>query len=179
MKLKYYMRGIGIGVVVTTIILVVTLALTGNNISDDEVIARAKKLGMVEADSSNTTIKNKASNTTNEENQENGNQTIEGATNPMPESTANTLPSNNQANNTTLDGDSVVFTINTGESSRLVVERLAEAGLISDAYAFNNYVNGKGIDGSLQPGTFKIKRGISEDDLSNLLITKQQFREGV
>ena len=38
MKLKYYMRGIGIGVLVTTIILVIAFAFSGNNMSDEEII---------------------------------------------------------------------------------------------------------------------------------------------
>ena len=49
MKLKYYMRGIGIGMFVTTIILVIAFSFVGNNMSDKEIIEKAKKLGMVEA----------------------------------------------------------------------------------------------------------------------------------
>ena len=47
MKLKYYLRGLGIGIVVTAIIMTVAL---GNKqpMTDDEVIARAKQLGMIE-----------------------------------------------------------------------------------------------------------------------------------
>ncbi|MCR4610868.1 MAG: endolytic transglycosylase MltG [Lachnospiraceae bacterium] len=177
MKLKYYMRGIGIGVLVTTIILVVAFAFSDKNITDQEVIARAKKLGMVETNTTANNSTNTTADSSNNDTEATGNQTIPGATNPMPDSTANTLKNSTSAAQTS--GDTVEFTINTGESSRLVVERLAEMGIISDAYTFNKYVNEKGIDGSLQPGTFKIKKGISEEELSNLLITKQQFRESV
>ena len=168
------MRGIGIGVLVTTIILVIALAFTDNNISDEEVIARAKKLGMVETSNTmtNSTLKNGTSNSTSNSSEESGNQTIPGATNPMPESTSNTSDSSST-------DEYVVFTIEGGESSRVVIERLAQQGLVSDAYAFNKYVNDRGIDNNLQNGTFKIKKGISEEELANLLVTKQQFREGV
>ena len=171
------MRGIGIGVLVTTIILVVAFAFSGNGISDEEVIARAKKLGMVESGNSTlgTTMKNATSNSTTNATIEGGNQTIPGATNPMPESTSNS----NNTNQATATDDYVVFTIEGGESSRVVIERLAEQGLVSDAYAFNKYVNDRGIDNNLQNGTFKIKKGISEEELANLLVTKQQFRDGV
>ena len=51
MKLKYYMRGLGIGILITTIV----LSLGGKKVklSDKEIMARAGKLGMVmkEADS--------------------------------------------------------------------------------------------------------------------------------
>ena len=45
MKLKYYMRGLGIGIILTTLILMI-----GNpkeKLSDDEIIKRAGELGMV------------------------------------------------------------------------------------------------------------------------------------
>ena len=172
MKLKYYMRGIGIGVIVTTIILVITFAFSGNNISDEEIINRAKKLGMVE---SSKTMTNSTSNTTNSANSTNtteGNQTIPGATNPMPDNN-----STNSSSATNVNNDSVDFTISENDVSRTVIERLAQQGLISDAAAFNKYLNDKGLDNNLQNGTFKIKRGISEEELANLLVTKQQFRE--
>ena len=183
MKLKYYMRGIGIGVFVTTIILVIAFALNGNNISDEEVIARAKKLGMVESESTknttlNSTSKNNTTNSTSNTTDTPGNQTIDGATGAMPESTAGALGNNNMTAITD-DNDFVVFTIDQGEVSRTVIDKLVAAGLVSDAYTFNKFLNDKGVDNNLQPGTFKIKKGINQDELANLLATKQQFREGI
>lgn len=48
MKLKYYLRGLGIGIAVTALV----LALAGGgkeSLTDEEIIARAKELGMVES----------------------------------------------------------------------------------------------------------------------------------
>lgn len=48
MKLKYYLRGLGIGILTTTVIL--SLAGIGRkNMTDEEVVKRAKELGMVES----------------------------------------------------------------------------------------------------------------------------------
>ena len=48
MKLKYYLRGLGIGILITTVIL--SLAGVGRkNMTDEEVVKRAKELGMVES----------------------------------------------------------------------------------------------------------------------------------
>lgn len=48
MKLKYYLRGLGIGILVTTVIL--SLAGVGRkNMTDEEVVKRAKELGMAES----------------------------------------------------------------------------------------------------------------------------------
>ena len=49
MKLKYYLRGMGIGVILTAIVMGFALGGRKKTISDAEVIERAKTLGMVEA----------------------------------------------------------------------------------------------------------------------------------
>ncbi len=43
MKLKYYMRGLGVGIVLTTLLLI----LLRKDISEDEIVRRAMELGMV------------------------------------------------------------------------------------------------------------------------------------
>lgn len=50
MKLKYYLRGIGIGMLVTALILSISY-LNHNKMTDEEVKKRAKELGMVESTS--------------------------------------------------------------------------------------------------------------------------------
>lgn len=49
MKLKYYLRGMGIGIILTAIVMGFALGGRKRAISDAEVIERAKALGMVEA----------------------------------------------------------------------------------------------------------------------------------
>ena len=47
MKLKYYLRGIGIGVIVTTLILMIAYGQHKVELTDAEIIRRAEALGMV------------------------------------------------------------------------------------------------------------------------------------
>lgn len=47
MKLKYYLRGLGLGIIFTTIVLLISFHTREVNISDEEIIKRAGKLGMV------------------------------------------------------------------------------------------------------------------------------------
>ena len=51
MKLKYYLRGLAVGIIVTTVILAIVSGHSGENMSDADVIARAKQLGMVMSNS--------------------------------------------------------------------------------------------------------------------------------
>ncbi|MDE7313935.1 MAG: hypothetical protein K2N87_20315 [Eubacterium sp.] len=55
MRFKYYLRGAGIGVIVATLVLSVAF-LFHDNISDEEVIRRAMKLGMVMQESNAGTL---------------------------------------------------------------------------------------------------------------------------
>lgn len=48
MKLKSYLRGLGLGMIVTTIILVVTIKAANHEMTDAEIISKARELGMVE-----------------------------------------------------------------------------------------------------------------------------------
>ena len=48
MKLKYYLRGIGIGMIVTTVILMIAFSVHREQpLSDDEIRERAEQLGMI------------------------------------------------------------------------------------------------------------------------------------
>lgn len=47
MELKYYLRGLGLGIVVTAIIMGIASSRSGA-MTDEEIIARAKQLGMIE-----------------------------------------------------------------------------------------------------------------------------------
>lgn len=48
MRLKYYMRGLGIGIVVTAVIMGVSSNGKKESLTDAQIIARAKELGMVD-----------------------------------------------------------------------------------------------------------------------------------
>jgi hypothetical protein len=47
LKLKYYLRGLGIGIIVTTLIFAISIKSRGGIMTDDRVVERAKELGMV------------------------------------------------------------------------------------------------------------------------------------
>lgn len=49
MKLRYYLRGLGIGIVITALLMGLTKGGAKETLSDDEIIARAEVLGMVQS----------------------------------------------------------------------------------------------------------------------------------
>ena len=46
MKFKYYLRGVGIGVIVTTLLFTIAFAFYKPTLSDAEIIKKAQALGM-------------------------------------------------------------------------------------------------------------------------------------
>ena len=48
MKLKYYLRGLGAGILFSVLVFVFVVGPKEAEISDDEIIQRAKQLGMTE-----------------------------------------------------------------------------------------------------------------------------------
>lgn len=54
MKLKYYLRGLGVGILITTFIL--SFGNKKEKLTDNEIIARARELGMVMKDENNDSL---------------------------------------------------------------------------------------------------------------------------
>lgn len=172
MKLKYYLRGLGIGIIITTLILTVALSGGKEKLSDEEIIQRAEELGMVMA----ATEETEAVDTEAETEQQNEmavntetdtEQQTEIAAEPVvPASTETGIeePQPQEAE------QEISFTVSAGESSDTVAFNLYKAGIIDDATAFNRYMVKNGYDSRLRAGTFQIKTGSSYDDVLDILV---------
>lgn len=55
MKLKYYLRGFGLGIILTAVIMIIVTHSNRNNLSNAEIINKAESLGMVMSDQSSKT----------------------------------------------------------------------------------------------------------------------------
>ncbi len=155
MKLKYYLRGAGIGVVVTTLVLTIAFAFFRPTMSDEDVIARAKQLGMTEQE-------------------EDGQET---------EDIKQTDPEKNSAaaqEGQTGDGEEeqpvekVAVTIQRGENSAAISQRLQDLGLVDSAAAFDMFLSDQGFDNELRVGTHEIPKDSTFLEIAELLTTKQE-----
>lgn len=197
MKLKYYLRGLGIGMIVTALILGISFSSRQEQASqpmtDDQIRERAAELGMV--DSSELTLaalqnsaKQQAESTpeetteiqeqkeitgeateeteTNAEPQEMQTETAEPETTASPEPAAE--PETTAAEQTQTAG----ITINRGADSGSVSRQLYEAGLVENAKAFDNYLCNNGYSRSINPGTYEIAPGTSEEEIAKIITGK-------
>lgn len=194
MKLKYYLRGLGIGVICTAIIM--GIALSGNKketLTDAEIIERARLLGMImEEDASgkneleqDDAEKDKPSepdlnkNGTEDQKSQNKQPEKETSNDKTDESGKKESNDRDKAEDSAKDqkeeaenGKMIEIEIKQGEFSDVVSQKLFQAGLIPDAEKFNAYMTQKGVDDSLRVGVHLIPEGAAVDEIIAILQEK-------
>jgi hypothetical protein len=174
MKLKYYLRGLGIGMIVTALILGISFSnrqdQTSQIMTDDQIRERAAELGMV--DSSELTLaalqnseKQPTEGTPEETTQTQEQNNIEAE----PETTVPAEPEVTEAPQRT---QTASITIQRGDDSGSASRRLYEAGLVENAKAFDNYLCNNGYSRSINPGTYEIAPGASEEEIAKIITGK-------
>ena len=179
MKLKYYLRGLGIGILVTAVIMGVTQGSRKETLSDREIRERAAALGMVEPGNSLADLEAAETPAATEipeaietpaatetpEAAETPAATEAPAATETPEVTAR--PTQKPAEEE--EGSSYTFEIQAGDSSYQVAYRLQQAGLVADARDFDNYLCSKGYHRKLKTGSYEIPETATEEEISEIL----------
>lgn len=163
MKRRYYMRGIGISMIVTAILMGVA---TGgkDSLSDEEIKKRALQLGMVEE--KNTVLSDL-------KNQESSSPTIvydedeQQESENVPESTE--PGESEEVPEGTEPAETVTITVVKGDSSVSVSRDLEEAGLVESAKDFDRYLCNNGYDKRISVGTYEIPIGTSEEKIAKII----------
>ncbi len=188
MRLKYYLRGVGIGVFVTALLMTIAFAASGSgssSLTDDEIIAKAEALGMVLADAADDT--SSASDvddvsddtTTTDSSSANQSTTDEDVTlydedgNEVDTSELTTVEGEEEEEEVDSSDVYIDFEISAGQSSSTVCNNLYEAGLVDDADAFDTYLSDHGKDNSLRVGSYAIPAGVTYGQLAEILTTSQ------
>lgn len=169
MKLKYYLRGVGIGIIFCAIILAVSHSINKTSeISEADAVKRVKELGYsVERKSeSDGTIKGS-------EDSETADTEPNTESNTEPNTEPNTEANTPDTDNTT---ESAVFIINTDNNTswRDAFKTLQGAGVIKDADDLYNYYNDKyERTAYLMNGAHEIPYGSTYDEIIQILSTKR------
>lgn len=195
MKLKYYLRGLGIGILVTALIMGFTTR-DSRPLTDAEIKAAAAELGMVESDSlrladlpqnqtqepeptkqpETTPEPEKAPETTPEpcpeETQEPTGEQV--APEPGAEATPEPEKESEAASEAATEepqesGTDISITVNAGSGSRTVCNRLEEAGVITDAAEFDKYLCDHGYSKRICVGTFEIPADASWEEIAKII----------
>lgn len=193
MKIKYYLRGLGTGIIFTAIVLMIIYSY---RTTDSKTIERARELGMVmpgetskqtlkddDKEESEKTEDNSSDNVIDEEtkNDETKNEETKNEETKNEEIKDNTQESTSENNNdeetsaaepTTEEpttGKEVIFTISKGMYSEIVSQKLYELGVVDDAAGFNNYLVQNGFAASLRAGTYTLSTDMSYEDIAAII----------
>jgi len=180
MNLKYYLRGLGIGIIVTAVIMSIAGKDSKESLSDAEIRARAAQLGMVEesgllsdltTEELKPTEEPKSTGTPKPTEEPKPTKTPKATEAPKEEEEPKTTeePKATKAPSTKPAVEMVDFNINQGESSYTICKRLKEYGLIASAEDFDTYLCDQGLDKRLQAGKFSIPEDATPKEIAEIL----------
>ena len=193
MKLKYYLRGLGIGMAVTALILGISFSgrqgQEAQTLTDEQIRERASELGMVDsseltlaalassaAQTPETTIEPEAAAepemTTEPEATAEPKRMTEPETTAEPEMTTEPEATEEPELTTAPEQSQTTITIKKGSDSGSVSRMLYEAGLVENAKAFDNYLCNNGYSRSINPGIYEIAPGTSEEEIAKIITGK-------
>lgn len=173
MKLKYYLRGLGIGILVTAAILTIVYHTKGS-MSDSQIMKRAAQLGMVMASTEDDTLFAQTTqvDTTIEET---GTISVEETTTVVETTEAVTEASTEKPTEAPTEAPTepaaaeAVLTISPGMYSESVSAELVRLGIITNQKEFNAYLVNNGYAECIQTGDFKIKADMSYDEIARII----------
>ena len=189
MKLKYYLRGLGVGIVVTAVILTIANHL-GNKMSDEDIIKRAAKLGMVmkedeslfpptepetttpeptspsPAEQDTTAVKPAEPETTTPE------PTTPEPTTPVPTEPETTTPVPAEPQTSGVVIHTATITVTSGMYSEAVSQKLEEAGIVKNWREFNEYLTSNGYSVRLQTGTHSFNSEMGYNEIAEILVSR-------
>lgn len=197
MERKYYLRGLGIGIAVTAIIMGVSLS--GNQaMTDEEIIARAKELGMVE----NTVL---ADTDDKDDREADEREQPEAADSPAAGEEDDSGPEVDEDDGSAAAGEEdgsgsepagvddvapaagaqddaienvnegitsaavKTITISHGDGSYTVARKLADVGVVTSAATFDTFLCQNGYDKRLRTGTFSIPADASDEQIARIV----------
>lgn len=181
MKKKYFVRGLGIGIIFGALIMLAAYLTSGKgSLSDEEVMKRAQELGMVkkseyvldsEVTSEETTteaVTTEASVATEKATEE-ATTEAPGTTEKATEEAATEAATTEQTDAKT----KATITVSGGMSSETISSLLENAGLVDSASKFNSFLVQNGYDKKLETGSFDISGGMTYEEIARILTTKQ------
>ena len=198
MKIRYYLRGLGLGILVTAIFFMIS-GKSSQTMSDEMIKARAKELGMSEsvvlselpvkeettlleeeempeetitvvAETEETLVEESVAEESNEEVVE---EVAEEVAIETEEEIAEEFTQAEPVTETEVqiaeNTEPIVIVVNRGEGSDTVSGRLQEAGLVADAHEYDKYLMANGYDKRIGVGNHTIPAGATWEDIAKIL----------
>ena len=198
MKLKYYLRGVGTGVIVTTLILMIVFQIhkeDGNGVLEDyqsETVAQAEDAKEDQIVETETEIRTEASTESDVQTERETESAIEKATEIQTETEKTeikkTETEKSEPEEKTKESSQpfvvdkqpaqkeelqkIRIEVRRGEYSDVVCRKLQEKKVIDDAEKFNKFLMQKKYDDLILPGVYDIPLDSTYEEIAKLLMTK-------
>jgi len=199
MKIRFYLRGLGLGILVTSIFFLIC-GRSSQTMSDEMIKARAKELGMTESvvlaelatqekeqvleteeavkevteteESAEEKVEEPVTETVDESEEESvSKETDEEDVSISEETTVEEVSGEESVTveSTSANTEPVSVMVNRGDGSDTVSKRLQEAGLVADAYEYDRYLMANGYDKRIGAGEHIIPAGATWEDIAKIL----------
>lgn len=171
MKFRYFLRGLGTGIVFAAIIFVIAYRSNGRELSDDEIIRRARNLGMVEADDQVGKLLEEQNKTEQETETPQDEKRTEQTTTERSEQedSSNHVQTTEQATTTEQQEETAEeyeLVVTAGMYSYPVCQKLEAFGLIESAEEFDDYLIEHGYADKISVGTHILKKGMTKEEIA-------------
>ncbi len=181
---KYFLRGMGFGILVTVVIFSVALVFyepknsseTANDtavteeIKQEENIVEEKVEEKTEEKEEKTPeVSEKNSSEETAETEDPSAKEISEETKTEENKSEETKTTDTKTTETKTPSKTVSFKVTAGESSYKVAENLYRAGLIDDPNKFNTYLEQNGYDNTIHVGSFNIPEGSTYEQIANTI----------
>lgn len=173
MKFKYFLRGLGTGIIFGALIMLVSYMTSGSyKITDEEIIRRAEKLGMVKEDNyiplaTDSDVDSDMENTADAA--DNTTDNIAAPTDEASTEDGSVYENDNKDNISDNDYVTAKITITGGMSSTDVAKLLEDAGIISDHLDFDSYLNTNGYSTQIRIKTVELNSNMSYEEIAEAL----------
>jgi hypothetical protein len=155
-KLLYLILGIGIGIVLTNTIYIFNPKTKHIDYTDQEIIEKAREMGMVKIKDNIDTTKDEIS------------------TNELKEDKIEvSIKTEEETNKSDEKEEKIKFVINYGDTLMGIAKNLLDAGIIDDENEFIQLAKENKLNSKFRTGTYYIKPNTNYSDIMKMLTTKQ------
>ena len=176
MRLKYYLRGLGLGIIFAVIIMMIGFHDNKQSMSDTEIIEKAKTLGMVEAKNISGTVADEYNSEKTDSSATNSDASSQKAETEQEDTQQEAAQPAADAKQETVEPQDAVTTytisVTSQDTCRTIAEKLKALNLVDDAEQFRIYMGQKGADHFIADGEHIIPQGASYDDIITILTQK-------
>ena len=180
-RFKYYLRGCGLGILVASLVFIVSLHAHGGAMSDEKAMQRASELGMImpddtqtqEAETQTTELPVKETNLPDTQ------RTTQAVTQKVPQNDTQDSQKKEEEKKKAQETEKeetkkekVSITIKGGEVCREIAQDLQEKGLVKDAEDFRKYMQDHNYARYIRVGTFTLEKGMNYSEIAKVLTKK-------